>query len=108
MLVNRVPARLTNDRWMSTLHRVRPPVVDGTIRRRRSVAYFHDGNVDAVISTLPSHREVGGDPAYELITVRDHIHAKLAGSRQARRTRPLCGRRPGVLAAGGQVADRPS
>ncbi|MYR06609.1 isopenicillin N synthase family oxygenase [Gordonia sp. SID5947] len=74
-------ARLTNDRWMSTLHRVRPPVVNGTIERRRSVAFFHDGNADAVISTLPSHLEYDNGLAYEPITVTDHIAAKLAGSR---------------------------
>ncbi|MGU3432204.1 isopenicillin N synthase family dioxygenase [Actinomycetes bacterium M1A6_2h] len=70
-------ARLTNDRWMSTLHRVKPPVVDGTIRRRRSAAFFHDGNIDAVIAPLPSH----GSPLYEPVTVAEHIRAKLAGSR---------------------------
>ncbi|MBF6332894.1 isopenicillin N synthase family dioxygenase [Nocardia transvalensis] len=76
-------ARLTNDRWLSTLHRVKPPLVDGTIRRRRSAAFFHDGNADAVIATLPSH--IGADGyAYEPIMVRDHIAAKLAGSRQGR------------------------
>ncbi|MEU6678604.1 2-oxoglutarate and iron-dependent oxygenase domain-containing protein [Streptomyces sp. NPDC046925] len=77
-------ARLTNDRWMSTLHRVKPPIVDGGIVRRRSAAYFHDGNVDAVIATLPGH--LGGDDelAYEPILVRDHIKAKLAGSRQGK------------------------
>ncbi|MGC5255312.1 isopenicillin N synthase family dioxygenase [Gordonia sp. DT218] len=74
-------ARLTNDRWMSTLHRVKPPVVDGTIERRRSVAFFHDGNADAVISTLASHLEYDNGLAYEPITVTDHIAAKLAGSR---------------------------
>ncbi|KZM70079.1 isopenicillin N synthase family dioxygenase [Nocardia terpenica] len=74
-------ARLTNDRWLSTLHRVRPPVIDGTVRRRRAAAFFHDGNMDAVISTLPSH--IGADGiAYEPIVIRDHIRAKLAGSRQ--------------------------
>jgi isopenicillin N synthase-like dioxygenase len=101
-------ARLTNDRWMSTLHRVRPPVVDGTILRRRSVAYFHDGNVDAVISTLPSHRGVGGGPAYEPITVRDHIRAKLAGSRQGTANTAAVREAARVLAAGGQAAHRPS
>ena len=30
--------RWTNERWMSTLHRVKSPVVDGTIDRRRSTA----------------------------------------------------------------------
>ncbi len=59
-------ARMTNDRWMSTLHRVKPPVVDGTIRRRRSVAFFHDGNADAVISTLDSLLDLGDGLAYEL------------------------------------------
>jgi isopenicillin N synthase-like dioxygenase len=77
-------ARLTNDRWMSTLHRVKPPVVDGGIVRRRSVAFFHDGNVDAVISTLPSHLDAADELAYEPILVRDHIKAKLAGSRQGK------------------------
>ncbi len=82
-------ARLTNDRWSSTLHRVKPPVVDGRILRRRSAAYFHDGNVDAVVATLPSHLDAsawGGaaGEAYAPVTVRDHIAAKLAGSRQGR------------------------
>lgn len=74
-------ARLTNDRWMSTLHRVKPPVIDGTTRRRRSAAFFHDGNIEATIATLPKFVGVDGD-AYEPVTVGDHIAAKLAGSRQ--------------------------
>ncbi|WAC54358.1 isopenicillin N synthase family dioxygenase [Gordonia sp. SL306] len=72
-------ARWTNERWMSTLHRVKPPVVDGTIERRRSAAFFHDGNIDATISTLPSC--VGAGSRYSPITVGEHIGAKLAGSR---------------------------
>ncbi|MFC8126979.1 isopenicillin N synthase family dioxygenase [Streptomyces sp. NPDC057302] len=105
-------ARLTNDRWMSTLHRVKPPVVDGGIVRRRSAAYFHDGNVDAVISTLPSHLDAADELAYEPILVRDHIKAKLAGSRQgkanaaavreAARVRAAAGRESGK---GGPAAD---
>jgi isopenicillin N synthase-like dioxygenase len=74
-------ARLTNDVWMSTLHRVKPPIVDGTIMRRRSVAYFHDGNAGAVVATLPEFLDAAGGQAYEPVTVRDHIAAKLAGSR---------------------------
>lgn len=74
-------ARLTNDRWMSTLHRVRPPIVDGTIMRRRSAAFFHDGNLDAVIAPLASCIEPGEERHYEPVTVADHIDAKLAGSR---------------------------
>ncbi|MFW0795791.1 2-oxoglutarate and iron-dependent oxygenase domain-containing protein [Gordonia sp. CPCC 205515] len=72
-------ARWTNERWMSTLHRVKPPIVDGTIERRRSAAFFHDGNIDATITTLPSC--VGAGSRYSPITVGEHIGAKLAGSR---------------------------
>jgi len=75
-------ARLTNDRWSSTLHRVKPPVVGGTIKRRRSAAFFHDGNPDAVIETLPSHVD---EQCYEPVTVREHIKAKLSGSRQGKK-----------------------
>lgn len=72
-------ARWTNERWMSTLHRVKPPIVNGQIQRRRSAAYFHDGNLDALIATLPSC--VGDGSRYEPVTVAEHIRAKLAGSR---------------------------
>jgi isopenicillin N synthase-like dioxygenase len=76
-----VTARWTNERWMSTLHRVKPPVIDGTIERRRSAAFFHDGDVDAVIETLPSCIDSEHPDLYTPITIGDHIRAKLAGSR---------------------------
>lgn len=74
-------ARLTNDTWMSTLHRVKPPIVDGSIKRRRSVAFFHDLNIDALIAPLESRISESGVALYEPITVRDNLTAKLAGSR---------------------------
>jgi isopenicillin N synthase-like dioxygenase len=74
-------ARWTNERWQSTLHRVKPPIVDGTIERRRSAAYFHDGNADAVVTALPTCVAEGEQPIYPPITVSEHIRAKLAGSR---------------------------
>ncbi|MCZ2837599.1 isopenicillin N synthase family dioxygenase [Modestobacter sp. VKM Ac-2985] len=76
-----VTARLTNDRWTSTLHRVTPPVVDGTIQRRRSAAFFHDGDVEAVIAPLPSCVGRGEEPRYLPVTIGEHIAAKLRGSR---------------------------
>lgn len=76
-----VTGRLTNEQWMSTLHRVKPPVIDGTIQRRRSAAYFHDGNYDAIVAPLPSLVDEEHPAVYEPITVGDHIAAKLAGSR---------------------------
>jgi isopenicillin N synthase-like dioxygenase len=70
-------ARLTGDRWLSTLHRVKPPIENGMIKRRRSAAFFHDGDLDAVVETLP----LDGAHPYPPTTIRDHLDAKLAGSR---------------------------
>jgi isopenicillin N synthase-like dioxygenase len=77
-------ARWTNDRWRSTMHRVMPPVLGGQTVRRRSAAYFHDGNVDAVVATLDNCRDADGNSEYAPTTVADHIAAKLAGSRGGR------------------------
>ncbi|NQX10988.1 isopenicillin N synthase family oxygenase [Microbacteriaceae bacterium VKM Ac-2855] len=77
-------ARWTNERWMSTLHRVKPPVIDGTIQRRRSAAFFHDGDWDAVIRTLAGTIDDAHPELYGPITVDEHITAKLAGSRAGR------------------------
>ncbi|HEY2195010.1 MAG TPA: 2-oxoglutarate and iron-dependent oxygenase domain-containing protein [Actinomycetospora sp.] len=75
-------ARLTGDRWRSTLHRVKPPIEQRPggglrIRRRRSAAFFHDGDLDAVVETLP----LAGAQPYPPTTIRDHLAAKLGGSR---------------------------
>ena len=77
-------ARWTNERWTSTLHRVKPPIVDGTIERRRSAAFFHDGDVDAVVAALPGCVQPGEEPLYPPVTIGEHIAAKLAGSRAGR------------------------
>ena len=76
-----ITARWTNERWTSTLHRVKPPVINGTIERRRSAAFFHDGNVDAMIETLAACVDAEHPDLYEPVTVGEHIAAKLAGSR---------------------------
>ncbi len=47
--------RWTNDRWLSTMHRVvNPPVGDGPSRPRLSIAFFNHPNYDALIECLPS------------------------------------------------------
>ncbi|MFI0714284.1 isopenicillin N synthase family dioxygenase [Streptomyces inhibens] len=75
-------ARWTNDRWLSTMHRVLPPTDDnGRVIRRRSAAYFHDGNWDAEISCLPGCVPAGTEPRYPPTTVGRHLAEKLAGSR---------------------------
>jgi isopenicillin N synthase-like dioxygenase len=47
-------ARWTNDRWVSTLHRVVNPAPDAAgSTRRQSLAYFHQPNWEAEIVALP-------------------------------------------------------
>jgi isopenicillin N synthase-like dioxygenase len=75
-------ARWTNDRWMSTMHRVVPPTDhDGRLIRRRSAAFFHDGNADALIATLDPCLDADGGTPYEPVTVTEHLAQKLGGSR---------------------------
>ena len=78
-------ARLTNDVWRSTLHRVKPPVVDGRIQRRRSAAMFHDGNIDAVVGPLESFVAESGTALYAPVTVKEHIQAKLDGAKAGKK-----------------------
>jgi isopenicillin N synthase-like dioxygenase len=78
-----ITARWTNEKYLSTLHRVKPPIVDGTIKRRRSAAFFHDGNIDARISTIPSCIGDEGE-LYPPITIGENIAAKLAASREGK------------------------
>jgi isopenicillin N synthase-like dioxygenase len=74
-------ARWTGGRWTSSLHRVPPPLdAQGRVIRRRSAAYFHDGNADAVIDTLPTCLDEPG-AGHAPITVAEHLRRKLAGSR---------------------------
>jgi isopenicillin N synthase-like dioxygenase len=74
-------ARWTNEEWISTMHRVAAPRINGTLVPRRSAAYFHDGNVDALIECLPSCVSADNPARYAPVTVGDHLAAKLAGSR---------------------------
>ena len=60
--------RWTNDIYVSTPHRVRPPD-----HRRRSVAFFLDPNPDAVIAALPGT----GKPKYPPVTGADYLRSRL-------------------------------
>ncbi len=73
----------TNDRWRSTLHRVLPPTSgNDDPALRRSFAFFHDGNVDAVIECLPSCVEPGSQPKYAPVTIREHLLNKILAPRE--------------------------
>ena len=70
-------ARWTNDRWLSTVHRVaNPPEEAKGGSRRLSIVFFHHPNYDATISCLPTCVEPGFAPIYEPITVSDYYSMK--------------------------------
>ncbi|MFI5957399.1 isopenicillin N synthase family dioxygenase [Cryptosporangium sp. NPDC051539] len=71
-------ARWTNDQWLSTIHRVNPPIVQGRVQRRRSAAFFLDGNYDGVIEPIATF-VTDGEELYPPITVEENIKAKIAG-----------------------------
>ena len=78
-------ARWTNDRWLSTLHRVaNPPAEAKGGSRRLSIVFFHHPNHDAVVSCLPTCVEPGAAPRYEPITVSDYYSMKKSQQRMAR------------------------
>jgi isopenicillin N synthase-like dioxygenase len=72
-------ARWTNDQWISTTHRVVPPRARGELVPRRSAAFFHDGNVDAVIECLPSCVSAQAPARYAPVTVGEHMAARRLG-----------------------------
>jgi len=75
-------AQWTNDRWRSTLHRVVPPPADATgSALRRSVAFFFDGNYDAVVECLPTCSSPTQPPRYPPVIAGDHLIAKVLGPR---------------------------
>lgn len=70
-------ARWTNDRWLSTLHRVaNPPEAAKGGSRRLSIVFFHHANYDATVSCLPTCIAPGAEPKYQPITVSDYYRMK--------------------------------
>ncbi|MEO9329536.1 isopenicillin N synthase family dioxygenase [Gordonia aurantiaca] len=72
-------AQWTNDEWISTRHRVRPPAPDANGNTRRmSLVFFHQPNYDAMIECLPTCLKEGATPRYEPISSGDHLTSKFA------------------------------
>jgi isopenicillin N synthase-like dioxygenase len=70
-------AQWTNDRWVSTMHRVVNPPRDLAIgSRRQSLIFFHQPNYDAPVECLPSCL-AGGTAKYPPTTSGEHLIAKL-------------------------------
>ncbi|MBX9455540.1 MAG: isopenicillin N synthase family oxygenase [Rhizobium sp.] len=70
-------ARWTNDRWVSTLHRVvNVPPAEGGLARRQSLAFFHQPDWFAEIETLPSCLAPGETPKYEPVLSGPYLMGK--------------------------------
>ena len=70
--------RWTNDRWVSTLHRVvTPGRVGDAMSRRLSIGYFMHPNYDAEIRCFPSCLGAGEAPLHPIITAGEHIRLKI-------------------------------
>jgi len=73
-------ARWTNDRWLSTLHRVvNPPraIAASTATRRLSLVFFTGPNRDAVVECLPTCRGPGRPAKYPPVRAIDHVLGKI-------------------------------
>lgn len=70
-------ARWTNDRFISTVHRV----WNVTGEERYSIPFFMGVNYDAVIETLEGCLERGEEGKYGPVVAGDYVYERLAASR---------------------------
>lgn len=67
-------ARWTNDRWVSTLHRVvKPEAKKGGANRRQSMAFFQNTNYDAEIECIPTCLGAGEKAKYEPVRAGEYL-----------------------------------
>lgn len=70
-------AEWTNDRWVSTLHRVVNPPRDKALGSRRiSLVFFHQPNYDAMVECLEGCARDGLPPKYAPVSSGDHLRSK--------------------------------
>ena len=70
-------ARWTNDRWVSTLHRVtQASDPEGGPVRRQSMAFFHNTNLDSLIECIPSCLAPGEEPKYEKVLSGPYLQSR--------------------------------
>ncbi len=69
--------RWTNDRWVSTMHRVVNPPRDRALDSRRlSIVFFHETNYDTLVECLPNCSGPGNSPKYEPVTCGEYLRLK--------------------------------
>jgi isopenicillin N synthase-like dioxygenase len=74
-------ARWTNDRWVSTLHRVISPGQEGGgLSRRQSIAFFYNGSFDAELSCIPTCLEAGATPKYGSVEAGEYLKQRFSSA----------------------------
>ena len=76
-------AEWTNDRWVSTSHRVVNPPNTDIDRARISLSFIHQPNYDARIECIPSCCGDGNPPRYGSTTSGNYVKRKLDLTREA-------------------------
>jgi isopenicillin N synthase-like dioxygenase len=76
--------RWSNDRWVSTLHRVAVPPPDAEPTDRISLVFFNNPNPDTVIRCFQSCVGPRGEEKYPPITVAEHYLGKLMKASHSR------------------------
>ena len=75
-------ARWTNDRWVSTRHRVvNPPRSEAATNRRMSLTFFQHPNWDAVVECIPTCAGPGNPSKYPPILAGEHMHRRMLAAR---------------------------
>ena len=75
-------AQWTNDRWVSTKHRVVNPPREHATTDRMSLSYFQHPNYDAEVACIPTCVTPGNPEKYPPITAGEHMHRRMMQARE--------------------------
>ena len=74
-------ARWTNDRWVSTMHRVGIPEPDAKgSTRRQSIVFFHNASWDAEVRCIPTCLSGDEKPKYPPVLAGPHLLSKFTST----------------------------
>ncbi|MEM8934825.1 MAG: 2-oxoglutarate and iron-dependent oxygenase domain-containing protein [Pseudomonadota bacterium] len=70
--------RWTNDRWVSTMHRVgNPDDADPEATHRQSLVFFYNPDMEGLVEAIPSCVDADNPSKYKPIIVADHFLTKM-------------------------------
>jgi isopenicillin N synthase-like dioxygenase len=78
-------AQWTNDRWVSTKHRVVNPPREHASDDRMSLSFFQHPNYDATVECVATCTGPGNPPRYAPTTAGEHMHRRMLAAREWRK-----------------------